>query len=336
MQPINRFALIAAVVATPTLTSFVGQSASSTTDIAFASRRDGNWEIYSSSADGRTQRRLTDRPVQERFPLWSPDRTRLAFLAEPNEAKELWVMSSVGESPRRLATGVIGKASRQWFPDSRHIAVTAIVAKDTVVAIVDASGTAAMRRLTTGRGEHRDPTLSPDGKRIAFSSSRDGNREIYVMNTDGTDQRRLTNHPGSDGSPAWSPDGSSIAFVSDRDASKDVYLIRPDGGGLRRLTRGAQATRDLPRWSPDGKHLAIQLARGANYDIAVLTLATGRLTDVAASPEYDGSFDWAPDGESLAFISGQQNAEALFVVGAGGGATRRITTTPALTPSWTR
>ena len=336
MHSQSRLVLIAAVAATPALTSFIGHPSSSPNDIAFASRRDGNWEIYASSPDGRTQRRLTNRQVQERFPLWSPDGTRLAFLTEPNETKELWVMGSAGESPRRLATGVIGKASRQWFPDNRHIAVTAIVGRDTVVAIVDASGTAAMRRLTTGKGEHRDPTLSPDGKRIAFSSSRDGNREIYVMNADGTDQRRLTDNAASDGSPAWSPDGSSIVFVSDRENSKDIYRIRPNGSGLQRLTVGAQSTRDLPRWSPDGKYLAIQMARGANYDIGVITLATGRLADVAASPEYDGSFDWAPDGESLAFISGGPNAEALFVVGRAGGTARRITTTPALTPAWRR
>ena len=336
MHPYSRLGLIAAVAAIPALTSFVGQRSSSPNDIAFASRRDGNWEIYTSSPDGRTQRRLTNRHVQERFPLWSPDGTRLAFLAEPNGTKELWVMGSAGESPRRLASGVIGKASRQWFPDNRQIAVTAIIAGDTVVAIVDVSGTTAMRQLTTGNGQHRDPTLSPDGKRIAFSSSRDGNREIYVMNADGTGQRRLTNHAASDASPAWSPDGSSIVFVSDRENSKDVYRIRPDGSGLQRLTVGAQSTSDLPRWSPNGKYLAIQMARGANYDIGLLTLATGRLTDIAASPDYDGSFDWAPDGESLAFISGGPNAEALFVVGVGGGTARRITTTPALTPAWSR
>jgi Tol biopolymer transport system component len=78
------------------------------------------------------------------------------------------------------------------------------------------------------------------------------------------------------------------------------------------------------------------MARGTNYDIGVLSLATGRVTDVAAGPEYEGSFDWAPSGDFLAFISGPQNAEALFVVGVGGGTARRVTTTPALTPSWSR
>ncbi len=304
--------------------------------IAFASRRDGNWEIYATDPDGRNERRLTNRDVQERFPMWSPDRSQLVFVAEPEETKELWVMSATGGSPRRLATGIIGKASRQWFPDGRRLVVTAIVGTDTVIAIVDATATVPMQRLTTVKGEHRDPSLSPDGRMIAFSSNRDGNREIYVMRADGSDQRRLTNHAAADGSPSWSPDGATIAFVSNRDNSKDVYRISPDGQGLVRLTTGANSTNDLPQWSPDGTRLAIQMARGTNYDIGVLTIADKRLIDVAATPEYDGSFTWSPDSRMIAFISGPRDAEALHVVSNDGRGMRRLTTTTALTPNWTR
>ena len=68
------------------------------------------------------------------------------------------------------------------------------------------------RNLTNHPANDRDPSWSPDGKRIAFMSERDGNREIYVMDNDGGNQRNLTNHPNNDSHPAWSPDGKRIVF----------------------------------------------------------------------------------------------------------------------------
>ena len=302
--------------------------------IAFASKRDGNWEVYVSDPAGRNQRRLTRRSELDRYPMWSPDRSRIAFMSQATERTELWVMTATGESQRRLAEDVIAKASRDWFPDGRRIAVTAIVNRDTVVAIVDAVGSTPMLRLTRGRSEDRDPSLSPDGRMIAFSSTRDGNRELYVMNADGTGQRRLTHSDGLDGSPAWSPDGSTIAFVSEHDGTKDLFRIRPDGQGLERLTTGAQATRDQPRWSPDGTRIAVQMARGTNYDIGVVLVARHERIDVATSPDYDGSFTWSPDSKALAYVSGPTNQETLRIVSADGRESRRVTETPALTPGW--
>jgi TolB protein len=81
---------------------------------------------------------------------------------------------------------------------------------------------------------------------IAFHSDRDGDRETYVMHTDGKNQRNLTNNPAYDGDPAWSPDGQKIAFNSDRDGDSEIYVMNADGKDLRRLT-------DHPAedWVPD-------------------------------------------------------------------------------------
>src|SRR5215208_1531976 len=90
--------------------------------IAFASRRDGNWEIYVMDADGGHQTRLTTRPQQDRFPLWSPDGAQLAFGSQRPDGWELWVMGADGSNPRRLSTDIAAKGFRQWSPDGTRIA----------------------------------------------------------------------------------------------------------------------------------------------------------------------------------------------------------------------
>jgi Periplasmic component of the Tol biopolymer transport system len=98
------------------------------------------------------------------------------------------------------------------------------------------------------REDAEDPAWSPDGRRIAFQSKRDGNLEIYVINLDGTGLSRLTDHPAADGRPAWSPDGQWIAFESDRDGKLDIYIMRADGSDVRRITSNA-GKNGWPSWA---------------------------------------------------------------------------------------
>jgi len=80
-------------------------------------------------------------------------------------------------------------------------------------------------RLTNNPATDWSPSWSPDGKKIAFDSYRDGNGEIYVMNADGSGQINLTNNPADDGITSWSPDGKMIAFVSGRDGNDEIYVL---------------------------------------------------------------------------------------------------------------
>src|SRR6266545_3953589 len=117
-------------------------------------------------------------------------------------------------------------------------------------------GTKKLTRLTHDRGVHFDPTLSPDGRRIAFRSRiGDQNYEVRVVNTDGTGMRDLTNNPAMDYAPAWSPDGRQIAFASERRFPlPHVWVMNADGSHAHVLTRAF--TGEYPAWSPDGKRLA--------------------------------------------------------------------------------
>jgi TolB protein len=82
-----------------------------------------------------------------------------------------------------------------------------------------------VRRLTDHPKMDCWPAWSPDGKRIAFTSNRDGNYEIYLMNADGSGQRNLTQHPASDNFAAFSPDGRRLAFLSNRDGGYGIYVM---------------------------------------------------------------------------------------------------------------
>src|SRR5204863_5095230 len=91
------------------------------------------------------------------------------------------------------------------------------------------------------------PSWSPDGAKLAFTSVRDGNWEIYVMNADGSGQTRLTNNAATDDVSAWSPGGAKIAFASNRDGNYEIYVMNADGTGQTRLTNTV-ADEFSPAW----------------------------------------------------------------------------------------
>ena len=100
-------------------------------------------------------------------------------------------------------------------------------------------------------------------ERIAFWSNRDGNVDVYVINTDGSGETRLTNNAAIDTQPDWSPDGTKIAFTSNRDGNSEVYVMNADGSGQTRLTNNLGFA-GTPAWSPDGSRIAFTSDRDGN------------------------------------------------------------------------
>ncbi len=223
----------------------------------------------------------------------------------------------MGRNPRRLATEIVAKSTRGWSRDNRRIVYAAGREENTAIYVVDVAS-AASSRLTTSRGEHRDPAWSPDDAHVVFSSTRDGGSHIYVTSAEGRKGRQLTSGQASDVSPRWSPDGNAIVFGSDRDGTRDLYVIQVKDGRLERLTTGARVTRDPPLWSPDGSSIAFQIADGENYQVGVVRLSDRSRSLLASSSAYDGSYAWAPDGKRVAFISGRDGFDGLFTVDADG------------------
>lgn len=143
---------------------------------------------------------------------------------------------------------------------------------------------------------------APAYPKIVFNSTRDGNTEIYVMDTDGKQQVRLTKHPDADFQPVWSPTGEQILFVSDRDGVEDLYLMDANGENMRRVFKKI-ASREQPAWSPDGKQIAYLGNKGNDWAIYIATL-DGKEERLATCGRSGGFPAWSPDGTEIAFPKG--------------------------------
>lgn len=212
-------------------------------------------------SDGRT-RLLTNNRLDS-DPAWSTDGQTIAFRRWPGD---VWAVRADGGVPRLVAralasSGLTASAQRlSWSPDSTRIA---FVARRTVqpqsddeLHVVKTDGSEDQVLASSPRHD-RDPVWSPDGSRLAFSSERNGNADVYLIRADGTELRNVTLDPAYDAEPAWSPDGRSIAFASGRLGRYEgaaLYVVAADGGEARRVGRARPANH--PSWSPDGATLA--------------------------------------------------------------------------------
>lgn len=103
-----------------------------------------------------------------------------------------------------------------------------------------------IRNLSNSAANERFARILPDGNTIAFASDRDGNWEIYVMNSDGSNVRRLTDNPATDDSPTWSPDNQQLAFASDRDGDFEIYILNvSDGAVVQQVTQNKHCAGSL-------------------------------------------------------------------------------------------
>ncbi len=170
--------------------------------IAFMTNRDGNMEIYTVNVDGSGLRRITNHQSNDTSPTWSPAGNQIAFTSDRTGSPQIYIVDADGlGQPRRITTESWADRAT-WSPIFNEIAYAGRTGPGFDIKIVDiASG--AIRVITDGIGSNESPAWAPNGRHLAFASTRQGHSHIFTVARDGNDIRQLTRQ-GNNVQPSWS------------------------------------------------------------------------------------------------------------------------------------
>ena len=171
--------------------------------IAFISNRDGNPELYVMNRDGSNVRRLTNNPAIDSTPTWSPNGTQIAFTSDRSGSPQIYIVGADGLNLRRITTNDSYADRPTWSPPPfNEIAYAARTGPGYDIKVFDLA-TSETRLITFGEGSNESPAYAPNGRHIAFTSTRSGRTQIYTMGRDGKNVKQLT-RDGNNYTPAWS------------------------------------------------------------------------------------------------------------------------------------
>ena len=255
-----------------------------------------------------------------------PGPGRIIFTRSGNSQVDIYGMDVTGHNLQQLTTSNAFDDWGAWSPDTFKIVFMSNRVPDSTHAVhyhiftMNSDGSSESQLTFEDSADSFNPAWSPDGTRIVFASTRDGNREIYIMDPNGSNVVRLTNNSAADEQPAWSPDGSKIAFVSDRDGNTEIYLMNADGSGQVNVTN--DPGKDvLPTWSPDGTKIAFQSDRETNFAVWVMNADGSNPTRLTSPSSPNGAPSWSPDGTRIAY---EQDGD-IWVMNVDGSRKIRIT-----------
>jgi TolB protein len=248
---------------------------------------------------------------------WSPDGKRFLFTRIHQGKMSLWVMNLDGTDLKRLLPNHDQPHfDGHWSADGKRIAYVFDRLEGTdgklQINTCAADGTDD-KVLIPHKAFEESPRWSPDGRRVLWVSTRDGNPELYTITTDGKEVQRLTTEVASDLHPAWSPDGKRIAFASGRTGRQKLFLMNADGSATKKITDG-EFLDGWPAWSPDGKRIAFVSNRTGNYDIWLMKDDGTGPTNLTKHPAQDTSPTWSPDGKKLALVSTRDGGSDIYLL----------------------
>jgi hypothetical protein len=216
--------------------------------IAFATTRDGNSEIYIMNANGGNQTNLTSNPAEDLYPSWSADGQWILFTSNRDGDQEIYKVRTSGADLTNLTNNPANDSQPTWVSD-------------------------------TG-------LFSFAGDRIAFTTDRDGNQEIYLMTSEGEDATNISNSGGEDFYPRATRSGARIVFVSTRGGNQDVFVMNPDGSDQGNLSNNP-AQDAYPSWSPDAAWITFASNRGAAFDIYIMRSNGTEVYNLTNDPAQD-------------------------------------------------
>lgn len=245
---------------------------------------------------------------------------------------DIVAMQPDGSQATNLGPSWADDLAPAWAPDGRHIAFVSL--RDTIsgkwglenssiygmVFDPDTAAAGEVWRITDDKGSDGWPTWSPDGRRIAFHSDRNGNWDIWIVNADGSGLVQLTTSPEDDRYPNWGP-GDKIAFSSNRGGNEDIWVLdvnaalsQGDDSSAVNLTGAAKRDR-YPVWSPDGRQLTFNTNRDGNSEVYVMNADGSQPRNISNSPKStEGLAGWSPDGRRLVFYSDRSGNKEVYTI----------------------
>ncbi len=260
--------------------------------------------------------------------------TKIYYTKIAGADKEIWAMDYDGANQHQVTHLGTISISPRVSPDNTRLAFASLGKYGFQIK---------MYSLLLGRlvnfpaadGTNVSPAWSPDGKQIAYSSSRTGDPEIWVTDENGSLARRLTSFRGPDASPVFNPrTGAQIAWISGHSGLPQLYIMESDGSGVQRMTDGGYAS--SPSWSPNGQFLAFAWNRkygpGApgGTDIYVMEVSTRKWIQLTHDSGQCDFPSWSPDGRHIVFANGRK----IWTMLADGTQKHALTGPGADMPNW--
>ena len=194
-----------------------------------------NTELYVTSPDGKSQKRIKGSSYGEITPAYGIDGKRIAFASNRQNGWQIYTMNADAGQLRQATANATDNLWPALCPNGAWLVYQ--TKRDGKWAIARVSANGGEETVLTDQGDNQYPVISPDGDHLLFASNRDGHYQIYQMDADGGNPKRLTEtKTGDDTHPRYTANGQEIGFLSTRDGAGDLYLMNADGTKVTRLT----------------------------------------------------------------------------------------------------
>ena len=313
--------------------------------IAFLSDRDTGLcrQIYLMNCDGSEQVRMTNDSNDYRYPVFSPDGSKILFYSNTtDDSDEIFVMDTDGSNLINLTSSPGDDNLPSYSPSGTHITFTSTRDGNREIYIMDSDGQ-QQTRLTFNDIIDHSPQFTPDAHKIIYYSSEPDEREynIYIMNVDGSERECLTSNKIHfitqsfisdrsfnvfDAMPHISQDGSEIVFSSYDTKLKNYLIFRSDIGGQNlRLLANEPGYNLAPFYTPDGRSIIFRSHRGGNYDIYKMKLDGQNQINLTNGSGHAYFAQFSPDGSKILFYTDRNRYYKIWIMNLDGSSQTQLT-----------